>query len=96
MEKITLDRFNSDNFLIKKDIKKQEKSFNQTLKDSLNEVNRLQIESNKAINEFSLDQNKDIHEVMINWEKADLSLRLMMKIREKVLNAYEEIMRMQI
>ena len=96
MEKITLDRWKSDNFLIKKNINNQEKSFGETLKSSLEKVNDLQIESNKAINDFSLEKNQDVHDVMIKWEKADLSLRLMMKIREKVLNAYEEIMRMQV
>jgi len=38
---------------------------------------------------------KDIHEAMIDIEKANISFRLMMQVRNKLLSAYEEIMRMQ-
>jgi len=39
---------------------------------------------------------KDVHQAMISIERAHLSLRLMIQVRNKVISAYEEIMRMQI
>lgn len=39
---------------------------------------------------------KNIHQTMINLEKADISLRLMTKVRDKAINAYQEIMRMNV
>jgi flagellar hook-basal body complex protein FliE len=41
-------------------------------------------------------ENQDIHNTMIAIEKADLSFQMMMQIRNKIINAYEEIMRMQV
>ena len=97
MEKITLNNLgNNENFSPQKAINKNYKSFTKTFTDSLKKVNHLQNEANDTINKFSLGENKDIHEVMIKWEKADLSLRLMMQVREKIIGAYETIMRMQI
>ena len=40
--------------------------------------------------------NKDIHGTMIALEKADISMRLMLQIRNKLVSAYEEVMRMQV
>ncbi|MGA1868780.1 MAG: flagellar hook-basal body complex protein FliE [bacterium] len=97
MEKITLHRLgHSDNFSLKKPVQKNYKTFTKTLIDSLKNVNKLQTEANDTINKFAVGEEKDIHEVMIKWEKADLSLRLMIQVREKIISAYETIMRMQI
>ncbi len=41
-------------------------------------------------------ESKNIHEVMISMEKADISMRLTVQMRNKVLEAYQEIMRMQV
>ena len=41
-------------------------------------------------------ENKDIHGTMIALEKADISMRLMLQIRNKLVSAYEEVMRMQV
>ena len=40
--------------------------------------------------------DKDIHGTMIALEKADISMRLMLQIRNKLVSAYEEVMRMQV
>ncbi len=71
-------------------------SFGQVLKQSLNEVNQLQNQADEAIDALATGQNTDIHNTMIAMEKADVAFRLLMQIRNKVINAYETIMRMQV
>ena len=69
--------------------------FSRILKEAISEVNRLQLEAEAAIKDFTVGK-KGIHETMIAIEKADLSFQLMMQIRNKIIKAYEEVMRMQV
>ena len=69
-------------------------TFGDFLKQSIKEVNELQNEADKSITDFATGQTKDIHEVMMSVQKADLSFRLMQQIRNKLVGAYNEIMRM--
>lgn len=70
-------------------------SFADQLQAKLGEVNRLQQQADGAMAESSVKGAANIHETMIRVEEADLSLRLMTKIRSKALDAYHEVMRMQ-
>lgn len=70
-------------------------SFTGILKHAINEVNHAQIEADNAIQELAYGE-KDIHQTMIAMEKAEVSFQLMMQARNKIISAYEEIMRMQI
>lgn len=69
-------------------------SFSEFLKDSLEKVNQLQIEANSAVTAFSTGEDIDIHKVMIAVERANLSLSIVTEIRNRLLDAYQEIMRM--
>ncbi len=71
-----------------------EKSFGQILQASIEEVNRLQGTANNAIKELTLGETKNIHETMIALEKAEISFKLMLQVRNKILEAYREVMRM--
>jgi flagellar hook-basal body complex protein FliE len=71
-------------------------SFGQVLKQSLSEVNQLQNEADHAIDALATGQQQDLHNTMIAMEKADVAFRLIMQIRNKVISAYETIMRMQV
>ncbi len=71
-------------------------SFGTWLTDALGQVNSLQQASDELTNDFIAGRTDSIHEVMIAGEKASLSLQLAMEIRNKVLEAYQEINRMQI
>jgi flagellar hook-basal body complex protein FliE len=71
-------------------------SFGQVLTQSLNDVNTLQQEANQAIDALATGQQQDIHNTMIAMEKAGVAFRLIMEIRNKVITAYETIMRMQV
>ena len=70
-------------------------SFLKVLKEYLKNIDMSQHKADKAIDEF-LAGKKDIHEVMLAIEKADISFRLFIKIKNKLIEAYQEIMRMQV
>lgn len=70
--------------------------FASELKSALGEVNHLQRQAEQAIQQLVGEGKGDLQETMIALEKADVSFRLMMQIRNKVLEAYQEIMRMQV
>lgn len=69
-------------------------SFMDTLKSLVSEVDNQIKDANQMAEEFALGKEHDLHEIMIASEKADLSFRFLMQIRNKLLEAYQEIMRM--
>jgi flagellar hook-basal body complex protein FliE len=72
------------------------KGFMEFLEQAVGEVNRSQFESDRAIEQLQSGQAKNLHEVMIAMEEADISLRLMVQMRNKLVESYQEIMRMQV
>mgnify|MGYP005847791777 CR=1 FL=1 len=72
------------------------KSFGETLKESLQQINTLQVRADQAVQEMAGGRSDNIHETMILLEKADISFRLMMQVRNKLVEAYQEVMRMQV
>jgi flagellar hook-basal body complex protein FliE len=70
--------------------------FGEMLKQAVNEVNQGQVDSDKAVEQLHTGKAKNIHEVMIALEKADISMRLMVQMRNKIVDAYQEVMRMQV
>jgi flagellar hook-basal body complex protein FliE len=70
--------------------------FGAHLNKALGEVNDLQQKADHAIQQLVGEGKGDLQDTMIALEKADVSFRLMMQIRNKVLEAYQEIMRMQV
>ncbi|MBQ31221.1 MAG: flagellar hook-basal body complex protein FliE [Deltaproteobacteria bacterium] len=71
-------------------------SIGDTFSNLLDAVNRQQIEAEAKQTELLTSPNKDIHGTMIALEKAEISMRLMLQVRNKLVAAYEEIMRMQV
>ncbi len=71
------------------------KTFQETLKESLEKVNELQKEADEAVKKLATGNGGNIHETMLAIEKADVSFRMMMQVRNKIVEAYQEIMRMQ-
>ncbi|MDY6880734.1 MAG: flagellar hook-basal body complex protein FliE [Desulfatiglans sp.] len=71
-------------------------SFGEILKNSINEVNKFRQEADSAVEALASGDGKDIHQTMIAIEKAEVSFKLMMQVRNKIISAYEEVMRMQI
>jgi len=71
-------------------------SFSEILKSLINQVNELQNKADESVQELVSGETGSIHQVMIAIEEADLAFRLMMEVRNKLIEAYQEIMRMQI
>ncbi len=70
-------------------------SFGKQIGKILNDVNNLQLDSGKISEQFANGEIQDVHEVMIAGEKATVGLELVMEVRNKLIEAYQEIMRMQ-
>jgi len=73
--------------------KPNEKSFGETLKNYINEANDMQIEADKDIRRIIAGEEIDAHEVMTAVEKASMSFEMVMEIRNKMLEAYREIIK---
>ena len=71
-------------------------SFADTLKEAVNDVNQMQLNADKKIQELATGKTDDIAGVMIATEKADIALRAMVQVRNKIIDAYQEIMKMQV
>ena len=71
-------------------------SFGDTLKGAMNSVNTLQKESDTSMQQLATGKADSMHETMIAAEKADIALRLMVQVRNKVIDAYNDIMKMQV
>lgn len=78
------------------DNKIQESSFGQMLKNTLSDVNKLQNNADDAVQKLATGQDKDIHNTMIAMEKAGVAFQMTMQVRNKMLEAYQEVMRMQV
>lgn len=77
-------------------LKETGKSFGETLTQAIGDVNSLQAEAGNAVNRMVSGEATDLHEVMIAVEKAKTSFDLLMEVRNKAIDAYREIMRMQV
>jgi len=77
-------------------IAKSSAGFEDMLTSMLSKVNDSQRTGDQAITQLQSGDAKHLHEVMIAVEEADISLRMLVQMRNKALSAYEEIMRMQI
>ena len=71
-------------------------AFANQLKSALNEVNELQEVKEEAVADLATGQVKDLHQAAIAIGKAEISMKLMLEIRNKALNAYKEIGRTQL
>ncbi len=70
--------------------------FFSTLKGFMSDVNNLQQEAGESINQLVNGDVSNIQDVMVAVEKASVSFELMMEIRNKVIEAYQEVMRTQV
>ena len=72
------------------------KDFQQLLQDNINKVNDLQLNSDQLTEDFALGKTDNIHQVMIAGEKAETAMKLTLAVQNKVIDAYKEIMRLQV
>lgn len=74
----------------------QEPTFANTLKEFISDVNSLQLDSKDMTERFIKGEPVDLHDVMITAEKAKTSFQLLLELRNKALDLYKEVNRMQV
>lgn len=75
---------------------KGEGSFGDMLAKSLQKVDALQKDADAAVQKIAEGESVGVQETMVAIEKADVTFKLMMEVRQKILEAYQEIIRMQV
>lgn len=75
---------------------KPKTSFMDHLKNAVDEVNQNQIGADKKATDLANGKDTNIHETMLAASQAELSFNLMVQVRNKALEAYQEVMRMPV
>jgi len=71
-------------------------SFQNLLGDLVKDVSRKQAVAGETVNGLLSGKNVSLHQAMISMEEASVSFQLMVEVRNKLLESYQELMRMQI
>jgi flagellar hook-basal body complex protein FliE len=71
-------------------------SFSDLLKNAANDLNDLQEQGEKAVVDMSTGEVKDLHNAALSLNRAELSMKLMLEVRNKAISAYKEIQRTQL
>ena len=66
------------------------------VKEFAGDVNALQFEAGHAIDQFVTGEAADAHQVMVAVQQAGIAMDLMLEIRNRVLDGYQELIRMQV
>ncbi|WP_062105080.1 flagellar hook-basal body complex protein FliE [Bacillus niameyensis] len=74
----------------------KENSFGNMLKKAMDEVNQAQIDSSNSTQKLIQGENIELHDVMITAQKASITMQAALEIRNKAVEAYQEMMRMQV
>lgn len=81
------------NELVKSQKTESGSDFFTILKESLNEVNDLQVKSDQALSDIATGEVKNLHSAAIAIGKAEINMKVMLEVRNKALSAYKEILR---
>jgi flagellar hook-basal body complex protein FliE len=71
-------------------------AFSTMLGRMVGEVNAKQINASDAVNQLQSGSNASLHQAVIAMEEANVSFQLMVEVRNKLLDSYQELMRMQV
>lgn len=71
-------------------------SFGELLGKAVNDLNQLQNSADDAVNRLALGEPIDLHSVSIAVQEAEIGFQLALQIRNKLVEAYQEVMRMQV
>lgn len=99
MEQVRLDPFKMSDPLVfstNRASKEEGAPFLEILKASMVKVNEVQADADKLTQRLALGEVDDVSEVSIAVEKAELALRMMVQIRDKLVDAYQQIARMSV
>jgi flagellar hook-basal body complex protein FliE len=71
-------------------------SFGDVLASAVNKVNEAQLKADKLTGQFLAGEIQDIHQVTIAMQEARLTMQLALEVRNKIVEAYQEMARMQV
>lgn len=71
-------------------------AFSDYLSEQINSVNQTIVSADQRVADVATGRSRNLHEMMIALNKADLSLRMLTQVRNKALDAYQELMRMSL
>jgi flagellar hook-basal body complex protein FliE len=71
-------------------------SFNDTLSNAINEVESSRSSANQSVGQFLSGGGDDLHSTILATQRADLEFQMFMQVRNKVVSAYQEVMKMQL
>lgn len=69
--------------------------FQTMLSDAISRVEDARVTATSSVNRFLAGENEEIHNVVLNTQRSELAFEAFLQVRNKVVNAYQEIMRMQ-
>jgi len=75
--------------------KRSDLPFSELISKFVNEANGQQLQSEEAVRDFAAGKTENVHDLVLSVAKADLSFRLVLEIRNRLIESYQEIMRMQ-
>ncbi|MDW0109234.1 flagellar hook-basal body complex protein FliE [Sporosarcina aquimarina] len=73
-----------------------QQKFGNFLKEAIQDVNTAQVQSDVMTEKLVRGEDVDLHNVMITAQKASIALNATMEVRNKVIEAYQEVMRMPV
>ena len=73
-----------------------EVSFGRLIDQLLADANSQQVRSDQAVQDLAVGHASNVHDVILAVAKADLSFRMILEVRNRLTEAYQEVMRMQI
>lgn len=76
--------------------KSNETTFNELVKNYLSQANNLQLKADDMIQKFATGEDVDLHQVMIAASEAQVSTELTLQLKNKFVETYQEVMRMQV
>lgn len=76
--------------------KSNDASFQNTIRGLLEKANKPHVDANAAFSELVTGKTDNLHNVVLSVAKADMSFRLLLELRNRLTEAYQEIMRMQV
>lgn len=73
-----------------------QQNFASVLKNAINQVNTDQVNADQMTEKLAKGEDVDLHQVLIAQQKANITLQAALEVRNKVIDAYQEMMRMQV
>ena len=71
-------------------------NFKEMLKEQIDQVNRLQQDAKEAVEDLAAGRRDDVESVIIATQKADTAFRMLLAVRNKMMDAYQEIKELRV